>query len=139
MSSSGVQITGHSSPWSWQMLTIFGFISAIFNLWFAHLIWKHKELQAHPMRLFMWIAIADAIYFSNQFFAAQCCNIGIQYPFVWFTRLQNATQENQAHALISLTTSACFIEFFGLYLSLSLNYCLNADLILMIKYPFNDK
>lgn len=35
--------------------------------------------------------------------------------------------------------SASFFEYFGIYLSLSLFYCLNADLILMIKYPFKDK
>lgn len=35
--------------------------------------------------------------------------------------------------------SASFVEYFGIYLSLSLFYCLNADLILMIKFPFKDK
>lgn len=43
----------------------YGFFSALLNLWFASLIWRHKELQVHPMRLMMWIAIVDCFYFSN--------------------------------------------------------------------------
>ena len=48
------------------------------------------------MNLFKWIAIADAIYFSNQFFATQACNIGLPYTYVWLLRMQKATPQTLA-------------------------------------------
>jgi len=38
---------------------------AILNIYFASLIFRNKSLQAHPMKLFMYIGIAESIFFSN--------------------------------------------------------------------------
>lgn len=50
-------------------------IVAILNVWLFTLIWRNKSLQVHPMRLFMYIAIADSIYYSNQFFTYAICRM----------------------------------------------------------------
>lgn len=103
------------------------------------LIYRHKELQVHPMRLFMWIAFADALYFSNTFFPLNTCNLGIPYMVCWFVHWQPATYQNLSSAMMTLYNSIQWIEFFGLYLSLCLNICLMIDLVLMIKFPFGGK
>ena len=58
-----IQLTYYGDTSFW--LQFFGLFLAIINLWFAFLIHTNKELQAHPMNLFKWIAIAYAIFFSN--------------------------------------------------------------------------
>ena len=35
-------------------------LSYLGNCFLAWIIWRNKELQAHPMKLFMYIAICDA-------------------------------------------------------------------------------
>jgi hypothetical protein len=77
------QLTDELNNKAW--FQIYGLVSALFNLWFASLIWRHKELQVHPMKLLMWIAIIDALYFSNQFFTTYCCYFWIPEQIVWFT------------------------------------------------------
>jgi len=43
----------------------YGFLGSILNALLALLIWKNKELQAHPMKIFMFIAVADSSIFCN--------------------------------------------------------------------------
>lgn len=52
---------GNNNMW-WA---IFNIGVAVFNLWFASVIWRNKSLQVHPMKLFMYIAVAESIYYSN--------------------------------------------------------------------------
>jgi hypothetical protein len=58
-----IQLTSNQKANFW--LLVIGLLAAFLNVWFAFLIQRHKELQAHPMNLFKWIAVGDAIYFSN--------------------------------------------------------------------------
>lgn len=57
---------------SW-FLAVFSLFVCLANIYFASLILRNKSLQAHPMKLYMWIAVADSIYYSNQFFEYVCC------------------------------------------------------------------
>jgi hypothetical protein len=50
-----------------------------------------------------------------------------------------ATIENQHRALFLQYGNILFMESFGLFLSIFLNYCLIFDLFIMIRYPFSDK
>jgi hypothetical protein len=68
-----IQLTyfGNQSAWS----NYFFLLVALLNIWFASVIWRNKSLQAHPMKLFMYIALIDALYYSNQFFVYNTCKI----------------------------------------------------------------
>ena len=114
-------------------------LAAAFNIWFMFLVYYNKELQAHPMRLFMWIAFADALYFSNTFFPLYTCQLGIPNMVCWLVYWEKPTYVSLSKVMVTLYNSIQWIEFFGLYLSLCLNICLMIDLVLMIKFPFNSK
>jgi hypothetical protein len=43
-------------------------IVSVINIYLAFLIYRNKNLNAHPMKLFSYIAASDSIYLSNQFF-----------------------------------------------------------------------
>ena len=43
----------------------FNGLVAVFNIWFASVIFRNENLQVHPMKLFAYIALADALYYSN--------------------------------------------------------------------------
>ena len=51
----------NANPW----FNAFLLVAALVNLYLALLIARNKSLQAHPMKLFKYIAIADCIYLSN--------------------------------------------------------------------------
>lgn len=132
-----MQLTDAWSNSKW--LSAYNILIAAFNLWFAYMIQRNKSLNVHPMKLFMYIAIADSIYYSNQFFSRLLCLWG-------FPRMLNATvfwnREGPSalyRALYVDFISVQSIEVFGLGLSASLNFCLILDLILMMKTPFANK
>lgn len=56
---------GDANPW----FNAYLFLAALVNLYLALLINRNKALQAHPMKLFKYIAVADCGYLSNQFFS----------------------------------------------------------------------
>jgi hypothetical protein len=78
-----IQLTNELNDNLWFM--IYGILSSILNLLFASLIWRHKQLQVHPMRLMMWIAIVDSFYFSNQFFITYACLFRLPELLIWTT------------------------------------------------------
>ena len=118
---------------------LYGLLGSLTNIWFLSVIFRHKELQVHPMRLFMWTAFADALFFSNQFFNVYQCHLGFPTIISWCVYWQPADYYTKVKAIMMMFKSVGFIEYFGLYLSIMLNICLLSDLILMIKYPFQDK
>ncbi len=90
------------------------------------------------MKLFMYIAAADSIYYYNQSMMHFCCRW--QLPqLMALSFLQELTPQNIYNALFYLYGAMQFIESFWIFLSMSLNGCLIFDLIIMIKYPFSDK
>ena len=60
---------------------LIGVLSALLNILLAWLIFRHKELQAHPMILFMVIALSDATLFWNQFLSYMTCTFKL--PQLW--------------------------------------------------------
>ena len=52
----------------------FGCIGAMLNFFVAYLIYRHKELRAHPMPIFMAIAICDYSIFWNQVISHFMCS-----------------------------------------------------------------
>jgi hypothetical protein len=56
------------------MLAIFSLLG---NVFLFAIIWLNKELQAHPMRLFMWQAISDASFYNALVFGYFYCDMGL--------------------------------------------------------------
>lgn len=54
-------------------MAVIEFVVCVSNIWFASVIWRNKNLHAHPMMLFAFIALADALYYGNQFFVFNTC------------------------------------------------------------------
>ena len=52
-------------------------VSGLGNFFLVLLIYNHKELQAHPYKLVMYIALADGWYFFIQFNAWNYCALGL--------------------------------------------------------------
>ncbi len=57
----------------------------------------------------------------------------------WTVFLQPATYINQNYATNLMTLMFLLIDSFCFSMTLCLNVCLSADLVLMIKYPFKQK
>jgi hypothetical protein len=98
-----VQLTyfGNQSQWS----NVFFLAVAVFNLWFASVIWRNKSLQAHPMKLFMYIALTDALYYSNQFFVYNTCKIRLPQLISYTIFYDYADYYYQYRALFILVIS----------------------------------
>ena len=67
------------------------------------------------MKLFKYLAVADCLYLSNQFFFQEGCNMNLQYLQVWTTLWQKATYYNQNRVLNWNAHWYQFISFFGIY------------------------
>lgn len=90
------------------------------------------------MRLFMYIAFADASLGYTQFFAQMACKLGLPTFFAYSLFESGDIQEKCLYAY--QTINLAFVsEVFWLFMACALNTCLCLDLILMIKYPFAKK
>ena len=109
------------------------------NFWFASVIHRNESLQAHPMKLFKYIAVSDSIYYSNQFFSHVCC--GWHFPELLASSVffGDTGYHSYYRALWVQFLGVQTIEIFGLAWNASLNFCLMFDLITMMKSPFSDK
>ena len=68
------------------LLNVYLIVFAFINLYLTFLMYRNKNLQAHPMKLFILMALADCIYLSNLFFAQQYCRFGLDYLYAWTIR-----------------------------------------------------
>jgi len=114
-------------------------LTCVLNLYLASIIWRHKQLQAHPMKLFMYLALADSIYVGNQFFNTLICPL--QLPKIWNTTInfRPTTFMNLNYVLMQQAKIFAFIDFFAFYWYAILTFYLILDLILVTKNPFADK
>ena len=90
------------------------------------------------MRLFMYIAFADASLGYTQFFAQMACKLGLPKLFA-YSMFQSGNIEQRCLYVSQTLNLAGVSEVFWLYMACALNTCLCFDLILMIKYPFAKK
>ena len=78
------------------------------------MIYRRKNLQAHPMKLFMLISATDTVFYAI-------------YSLKYFK------PEVLSQDMFSLVETFCLMMNYGL------NYGLILDLLFMIWYPFSDK
>lgn len=103
------------------------------------MIIRNKSLQAHPMRLFMWIAASDSLYYWTVASCYFMCKTDLPILFDFTMWTFTPDWRSKYHALFLLFNSMQVIVLFGVVLSLCFNSCLIFDLLIMIKYPFSDK
>jgi hypothetical protein len=118
---------------------MFNLFVTVFNIWFASVIFRNKNLQAHPMKLFAYISLAEALYYGNQFAVYNTCFFKLPQLFSYTVYWSDASYSNQYRALYLFFISQTFIEILGLWISLLLNFCLVMDLVIMITNPFDQK
>lgn len=87
----------------------------------------------------MFIAVADSSIFCNQFFSFMSCRMYIPQVMCWTMFFKPSTYKCQDRAIKMIFVSSNFWEVFWIMVTLQLNICLCVDLVLMIKYPFQDK
>lgn len=114
-------------------------IASIINIYLAFLIYRNKSLNAHPMKLFSYIAASDSIYLSNQFFYQETCKLGLPHLRSWTVYWAPATYSNLNKALYMTATTFLWVEYFAFYWTAILTVYLIFDLLLVIKRPFADK
>jgi hypothetical protein len=104
----------------------------------ALVIYCNKELQIHPMKMFMVMALVDAATCLVIMEANDICKLSLYKVFaatVYFSTDPYA----QYRATWILIAAKNFAIVFLMLLSNMLNTCLAVDLILMIKHPFKVK
>ena len=121
---------------SWYMLM--GFLSGLINVAFYLIIRQIKELQVHPMKLFMYIAAAEGAHQLNFSFTALMCPL-YQPELLAYTVFFTNDPATVYSCAVFLLSMANFVSIFCLNMALYLSLCLCIDLILMIRMPFKQK
>ena len=95
---------------------------------------RFKGLQAHPMKLFMWISLANFCFIWPTLMVSFICDLDIDDLFVYTLGAERAF--NKYLAIEYLVEASLFqITFFYSWL-LCLNICLCHDLIMTFRSPF---
>lgn len=93
--------------------------SCLVNTFFFFVMWRIKELQVHPMKLFMLITACDAIKLNVYYISGKTCDLGLQKLFMWTAKLHNDCDNELRSLQILINATAFFVLFasvFGLCL-----------------------
>jgi hypothetical protein len=112
--------------------------SAVGYILLALAIYSNTELQIHPMKMFMIMALVDTATLFLMFFAGDICKYRLNEIFA-ATVFFSTSLEAQYRAAWLLIASKNFFAIYLMFLSNLLNTCLATDLIIMIKHPFKVK
>ena len=80
----------------------------------AAIIWETKELQAHPMRLFMYITVAEAMLGLVDDTSHLICNLHLHDLFAYTVYFSNSIKD-RIQALKVITTSSALLAVFCVY------------------------
>jgi len=110
-------------------------ISALSNAFFFFLMMWIKELQAHPMKLFMLAIACDSILLSLYVIMLNTCSLGLHKLLAWtiFFDTDCTSYIKSVNALMS--SGAAWMAFVSVFAG-SLQLCICVDLILTINSPF---
>jgi hypothetical protein len=104
----------------------------------ALVIWWNKELQVHPMKLILYIAMVDTALSLISFTSYNICAWKIYEFFSHYVYFRTDWFAYQ-RSLWVINVSANYFSVFLIFMSIMLNACLAVDLILMLKHPFKSK
>jgi len=117
---------------------LLGLASTIGYSLIAMFIYLNKNLQAHPMRLIMYISMVDSALCWNYYAGYNICKWNLPTLYMRTFLLEDSYQA-EWRALQTLTATINFSNLTFFFATVLLNLMLSIDLILMIKYPFASK
>lgn len=91
-----------------QALVVF---SLFMNIITFFVMWRIKELQAHPMQLFMIITACDAMVLQGYILQNHVCSLNLQKLFMWTTHF-SSTCEYELSSLLMLLNGSSFLILF---------------------------
>ena len=97
-----------------------------------------KELQVHPMKLFMWMSALDGLILLQYSMSFYICPLELQKLLSW-TLFFDDSCESELRALNILLNSTEFIASWAPCATVVLQICVCIDLILTLKRPFTSK
>lgn len=114
------------------------FVAMLVNFGFFCLLYFIKELQAHPMQLFMFIAASDQIVIQQYLGSLFTCDLRLHELFA-ATVYFDTSCENKQRAVKNLFDSTSNITMGMSWSSIMLQCCLCLDLIFTLTRPFAKK
>lgn len=109
-------------------------LSLIFDGTAFFYIKRFKGLQAHPMKIFMWISFANFSFLWPNLWISFICNLRLE-KLLQFTTI-GTNPDSQLYMIELMLTASLFqITFFYAWV-LTLNICLCLDLIQTFRNPF---
>ena len=105
--------------------------SSFVNMIFFFLMWRIKELQVHPMILFMLVTGCDSIELYIYSTGEDICTLGLQKIFAW-TVFFDGSCESELQSLNILLNTVAFLAMSIAVFGICLQLCISIDLILII-------
>ena len=115
-----------------------GFITAFIYFIFFLIIWNNKELQAHPMKLFMYLSMFECILQFNYSMSSHICQFDMHYLLAYTTKF-SAEPIYVVGALERLKNASKIINSFAFLMTVCYSSCICLDLIFTLAYPFQPK
>ena len=112
------------------------FLSFLSNALLFAIIYLNKELQVHPMRIFMVIAFFDSLFFWLSFMQSKVCSLYFNNLLDYTITPFHMSDESLIAATEMLFKSVKSLQYLCFSATINLNFCVCIDLILMIKNPF---
>ena len=114
------------------------YISGLINGAFFLLVWAIPELQAHPMKLFMYTMVCDSFVLMSFAASFAICDLRME-SLLAYTIFYDDSCESNVRAMKVLMKAQLFFTLFASTCGLALQLCFCIDLILSLKSPFKDK
>ena len=112
-------------------------MSAAVGMLFFLFVFYTKELHVHPMRIIMYIAFFESIYLFLGVEQFYICDFGFHKLLSWTVFYSNDPFD-VVRSIYILLYSTNFIAVFSAEMAVMLNIMLCIDLVLMVRYPFNN-
>ena len=113
-------------------------LSVCINTIFFFIMWQIKELQVHPMKLFMLITACDATVLYTYSMSRKTCKLDFQKLLMWTTHFDNSC-DSEENALSTLLNAIAFMVSYAGCFGLWCQVFIAIDLILTIHRPFTPR
>ena len=112
-----------------------GLVSVLINVFFFVAIWRIKELQVHPLKIFMWITACDATILFMSPSSVNVCRTE-QYKLLSWTLFFSDSYRDYIISGFILYVLSMIIWYSAFYMSFFLNTALCVDLMIVLSNPF---
>lgn len=101
-------------------------------------IYRNKRLQAHPMKIFMYMAALDSYTYASYLLCTFNPIASGYYKLVSWTLLMAATPQSYYRSAEAVYDTMIFLERLFWVPTIIFVICISVDLILLVRYPFSD-